>query len=301
MAVLKLNTNPTRCQKTFPDRKKNYGRIPRKKPNTILFVSHTNRLSQAWLDCHRSILESQFAWIASTTASATAEPLDSNSDDGAASSDLRPNDELLSKEYEHVYSLWCTGRTGIEGLLVQMQLMRRQDLVTTLMRLFTRTSGDRLVYKVILDAPGLANSATSASTDASAANAAAASTGAAEGAVSDSAFVFAMVKRAQCAQYQKSMCDLGHYCAGERRGGERYGLPESFQVMCEIGEVPAALFDREICKQLAKFEDCIESIHISDQYLPSRQAEENYVSAGKTPLVQSVVIFTLLGMDRDTL
>ncbi len=50
----------------------------------------------------------------------------------------------LMKESENVYSLWCSGRVCCEGMLVTLKLLKRQDLVSTIAKMFKPTS-DQIV------------------------------------------------------------------------------------------------------------------------------------------------------------
>ena len=47
---------------------------------------------------------------------------------------------VLMKESENVYALWCSGRTCVEGMLVELKLLKRQDLVNFLLRIFKPAS-----------------------------------------------------------------------------------------------------------------------------------------------------------------
>ena len=51
---------------------------------------------------------------------------------------------ILMKESENVYSLWCSGRVCCEGMLVTLKLLKRQDLVSTISRLF-KPASDQIV------------------------------------------------------------------------------------------------------------------------------------------------------------
>ena len=44
---------------------------------------------------------------------------------------------VLMKESENVYNLWCSGRVCCEGMLVTLKLLKRQDLVSTIARFFS--------------------------------------------------------------------------------------------------------------------------------------------------------------------
>ncbi len=48
------------------------------------------------------------------------------------------------KESENIYSLWCSGRVCCEGMLVTLKLLKRQDLVSSLSRLF-KPASDQIV------------------------------------------------------------------------------------------------------------------------------------------------------------
>ena len=51
---------------------------------------------------------------------------------------------ILMKEAENIYSLWCSGRTCCEGMLVTLKLLKRQDLVSSIARFF-RPVTDQIV------------------------------------------------------------------------------------------------------------------------------------------------------------
>ena len=38
----------------------------------------------------------------------------------------------LQKESEHMFTLWCSGRTCCEGMLVELKFIKRQDLVSVI-------------------------------------------------------------------------------------------------------------------------------------------------------------------------
>ena len=57
---------------------------------------------------------------------------------------------VLVKESENIYTLWCSGRVCCEGMLVTLKLLKRQDLVSTLARMF-RPASDQVIIKVMLE------------------------------------------------------------------------------------------------------------------------------------------------------
>ena len=43
---------------------------------------------------------------------------------------------ILMKESENIYALWCSGRVCVEGMLVELKLLKRQDLINVMANLF---------------------------------------------------------------------------------------------------------------------------------------------------------------------
>lgn len=53
----------------------------------------------------------------------------------------------FTKESESHYTLWCSGRTCCEGMLVELKMIKRQDLVAVLADIM-RPSQDQIHFKV---------------------------------------------------------------------------------------------------------------------------------------------------------
>lgn len=54
------------------------------------------------------------------------------------------------KETEYSYLIWSTGRVGVQGMLSQLKLLKRQDLMGVVLNKFTPRA-DRVIHKVELD------------------------------------------------------------------------------------------------------------------------------------------------------
>ncbi len=80
--------------------------------------SRNARIAGTWFDTHRALLESNFALVG---------------DDGAK--EVEKIDTPLVKESEHGFTLWCSGRIGCQGMLVEIRLLKRQDLVSVIANL----------------------------------------------------------------------------------------------------------------------------------------------------------------------
>lgn len=99
--------------------------------NYFLGRSKNSKLASLWLKTHRSLLEENFAVIGD----------DSNKE--------REGPDGYIKESENIYTIWCTGRTCCEGMLVELKLIRRQDLVAIIADLMKPTQ-DQIHIKIEL-------------------------------------------------------------------------------------------------------------------------------------------------------
>lgn len=210
--------------------------------------------AQSWLEYHREILENNFCYIGPASAKMSIEVNEHEQS-------TKTNSELLCRDYDHVYSMWCSGRVQTDGLLITLELSRRQDLVGCVLKVLKSTP-DKITYKLILDAKEGDN------------------------------FVLAVAKRNMSSSYLKAMCDLTRY-APDRRDGSKFGLQDTFNVFNEIGEASHALLDRDMIKVFKMYENIIEVLHISDQYLKSTIDEEQALQAGNMPDVSKVVMLTI--------
>lgn len=85
--------------------------------NFITGRSKNQHLADAWLAANRELLEEQFALVG---------------DDGKK--DIE--NYGLIKDSENVFVLWCSGRQSVEGMLVELRLLKRHDLVSAISRYF---------------------------------------------------------------------------------------------------------------------------------------------------------------------
>lgn len=102
--------------------------------NYFIGRNKNSKLASLWLQTHRSLLEDNFAMIGDDTNKEKEGP------DG------------FIKESESIYTLWCSGRTCCEGMLVELKLIRRQDLVAIISDLMKPSAQDQLHIKIELSA-----------------------------------------------------------------------------------------------------------------------------------------------------
>ena len=94
----------------------------------INFITGRNKnfyIANTWFEMNQELLDFNFALVG---------------DDGKKEIE-QPG---LLKETENVYTLWCSGRSSIDGLLAEIQLVKRQDLFSLILNYF-KPINDRIV------------------------------------------------------------------------------------------------------------------------------------------------------------
>lgn len=87
--------------------------------------SRNIKLANTWFEKNKDILEYNFALVGDDLKQKIQEP-------------------GLLKETENVYTLWCSGRTLIDGMLIEIRLQKRQDLFSTIVSYF-KPINDKIV------------------------------------------------------------------------------------------------------------------------------------------------------------
>lgn len=205
--------------------------------NFLAGKTKNSKLAQAWLSSHKQLLEDNFTIVG---------------DDGT-SKDVTSG--TLMKESENIYALWCSGRMCVEGMLVELKLIKRQDLINV-MSTMLKPASDQLVVKVSMDQ-------------------------------NVEKFCFCIAQKKVAGKMQKEYTDLNQFT--EKKNIDKYNIPASFQLLSEIGEATSAVLDKKMCQALDRFEGQIEYIHISDQYSGAKnQYDDNQT---KMPDVKPTMVF----------
>lgn len=89
------------------------------------------KIANAWLNSHRTFLEDNFALVG---------------DDGKKETDLTETG-MMVKESDSLFTLWCSGRICCEGMLVELKLIKRQDLLALAMGILSSKTQDQVVVK----------------------------------------------------------------------------------------------------------------------------------------------------------
>lgn len=192
--------------------------------NFLLGKNKNSKLANLWLNTHRSLLEDNFVLVG---------------DDGK----LENESPGLMKESESLYTLWCSGRTCCEGMLVELRMIKRQDLVALVSGLM-RPIQDQIHIKIEISKDSM------------------------------DSFVFCVASKKTGTKLFKEMSDLNKYCSLVNKPEEKYNVPVGFSVLSEIPEATSNMLDPRVLTALNKYALLIDYIHISDQFSGPIQQED---------------------------
>jgi len=207
--------------------------------NFIYGKSKNHSLAQNWYAFSQPILEQQFALVG---------------DDGISES---PKGGQMMKETEYNYLIWSTGRVGVQGMLSQLKLLKRQDLLGVVLNRFTPRS-DKIIHRVDLDVGEM------------------------------DTFIIAFGVRKTLTKIFKDYTDLSSFTA-EKKNATQVGLPASCSVFAEISESIPAIIDQTTCQFFKRYERFIDYFHFSDQYCGQKIPDE---TLAKLPETTPTLIFS---------
>ncbi|CAH1790286.1 unnamed protein product [Owenia fusiformis] len=215
--------------------------------NFLAGKTKNHKIAQAWLAAHKGLLEEHFTIVG---------------DDGSTK---EVQQGVLMKESEHLYSLWCSGRTLCDGMLIEMKLLKRQDLIQTISRIF-KPALDQIVIKVVMDENAMAP------------------------------FVMALGLKKTIAKVHRELNDLSIFCKDQKQG-KNYGLPEKYRVLSEINDTTMSVIDQKVQCAIQKFDGIVDYMHFSDQFSGPKVSTEDG-EATKMPDTKKVLIFSFNLTDK---
>ncbi|CAF3486864.1 unnamed protein product [Rotaria socialis] len=142
--------------------------------------------------------------------------------------------DLMLKESENLYILWCSGRPLVDSMLLELRFVKRQCLFNSLAAI-VKSINDTIVYTVDYSKEDM------------------------------DTFVFCLARKRCIARLHRDMIDLSQFCL-ERKAADKKRLSGSYQMLTELSEASSAIIDTRITDFMEKFPDAIEYIHVSDQY-----------------------------------
>lgn len=194
--------------------------------NYIAGRSKNCRIAESWFNDHNQLFNDNFSLVGDTGKSS-----EESSDNGA-----------VVKESESQYSLYCSGRVGCDSMLIELKLIKRQDLVAVMAQM-VRPQNDQAHIRIDLSKDETDN------------------------------FILAIASKKTAMHLAKDTADINVYCP-EKRPGEKFGLPTGFFIMSEIAEATSAILDAKVIQAFTKYAQHIDYIHISDQFSGPKQQED---------------------------
>lgn len=213
--------------------------------NYLMGKGKNSKIVNDWLNVHRGILEDNFVLVGDDGK------MDLSVDNGGEISFMRESDSQ--------FALWCSGRTCCEGMLVELKLIKRQDLISILAG-FMKPASDQMLLKVELSKD-----------------------------IFDT-FVFAVAVKKTATKLFKEQSDLSKYCTLVGKSDEKYKVPSGFTVLSEIPEASTAVLDSRLLAALHKYAPLIEYIHISDQYSGPVPPAEDQTAVKEPPEVKRMLM-----------
>ena len=230
--------------------------------NFLIGKSKNYRLATAWYTSHRELLERNFFIVGddgtsldlkkvNTNINQDEESSPKNDDPDSESSSSSSDVGKLIKDSENSYGLWCTGRQTCDGMLAQLKLVKRQDLVNGVLMQLIKPQSDQIILSV--EYPTQRDTLDS--------------------------FVFCLTNKKQSKKLFEDYQDLSSYTVEKRllptggngasggNGGDvsfssidyKYGemlsgsVAAKYSMLNECSEVPNAILDRQVCAFLNKY------------------------------------------------
>lgn len=245
--------------------------------NFIYGKTKNYRLVTAWYQAHRDLLERNFT-VVGDDGNSTEIPKQESNEIGT-----------LIKESENSYGLWCTGRQMCDGMLVQLKLVKRQDLINGVIMQMIKPQSDQIMISVEFPNPDDIDN-----------------------------FVFCLTNKKISQQLFNDYLDLSSYCTEKKTvpssggggassffGDYKYVdlitnplVVSRFTMLNELGEVPNSILDSRVCAVLNKYPEMIEYLLISDQYVGYKTPTTDDQNANSTPTDLSSTTVSSIGLTK---
>lgn len=175
-------------------------------------------------------------------------------DDGSKEPDPK---QPYVKDSDSNFVLWCSGRFGYECCIIELNLNKRQDLLSTLWS-WIKPSADQITVKIFLKDEAMDN------------------------------FVFCLANKKAGFKTVKEYNDVVSFCT-QRKLVDKYAfLEKNFVLLNEIGDVTSLAFDNQLLNLLFESPELVNFIHISDQFSGPKPGEQD-APPTKAPPVKRVL------------
>lgn len=199
--------------------------------NYFIGSSKNNKLALDVYEKSRELLREEFSLVGGSPQ------LDGKKGDDESDQSLAnfKKQKGMVRFTDSMFTLWNSGRIGMDGLLIEINLLKRQDLFSMALNLIRPTT-DSLILRFLLNQDGYEN------------------------------FVFCIAHKSQAAKLAKELVDINTFCP-KRKPISQHGVDsERLFIMSELSDVASFVLDQSTVSFLSANEQLVRFIHITDQY-----------------------------------
>lgn len=182
--------------------------------NFLIGRSKNARLASTIYNSQRALLDRNFALVGDNGQTRNIPSTDEQTENDASTNNLH-------KESESLYILWCSGRTSIESMLMEIRFIKRQCLFNSLAASI-KAINDMIVYTIDYSKDDM------------------------------DTYVLCLAKKRSAVRLHRDMNDLSQFCS-ERKNADKRGLGGNYQILNEIGEASSSIIDNRVADFIDKY------------------------------------------------
>ena len=183
---------------------------------------------------------------------------------------IKDTEHKFLKEREDVFRLWCSGRVGCDGMMVEITLDKRHDLISRLVTII-KSVPDRITITAMLPIEETEH------------------------------VVCALASKKQLSRMLKDYEDLIFF-AGTKVPCDKFGFSQGLLVTaCESQEAITSIISTQIAKIIETNFECFESLHISDQYIGTKADNDPDVVTEPQKPTARIILKLIVPTKRKTL
>lgn len=232
--------------------------------NFLVGSNRNSAIIQEWYDVTYDVLTSNFCLIGGSPlmeVDKKTEPEESVREKLSIQETYK-NRKGFVKMSESSYTLWCSGRVGMDGVLIHLDLLKRQDLFSMALNLVKPNQESIIMHYLMNNSEGYDN------------------------------FVFCIANKIVATKLARDQADINVYCP-KRKPLSQCGVDsDRLHVMSESSDITSYILDADTSEFLLKHEKAVNFIHITDQYTIDRREEET--PALKLANCKRVAIFSFV-------
>jgi len=142
----------------------------------------------------------------------------------------------MTRDADHVFSIWCSGRISVNGLLATLRLNKRQDAMSAIYSTYIQPTSDRMILRFSMEKM--------------------------------EPLCFVLGKSSAVKDVFENYPDAATFCADKIRSADKLGLSNMSYVAETVDSL--SVFDKKMCNLFASAKDSLISLHVSDSFVGPR-------------------------------